>query len=56
KDLSKRRYKIEAKNSELKNQHGYRRAESSGIQAMEIQGATAIFCVNLLRIVRLMEK
>lgn len=56
KALSKQRYKIEAKNSELKNQHGYRKAESSGIHAMEIQGATTLFCVNLLRIVRLMGK
>lgn len=29
--LSKERYKIEAKNAELKNAHGYDRAESYGL-------------------------
>ena len=37
--LSKERYKIEAKNAELKNAHGYARAESYGLSAMEMQGA-----------------
>ncbi|WP_336838710.1 transposase, partial [Sphingobacterium siyangense] len=46
---SKERYKIEAKNSELKNVHGYDRADSYGIQNMEMQGAMAIFTVNLKR-------
>ena len=50
---SKERYKIEAKNSELKNAHGYARAESYGIQNMEMQGAMAIFTVNLKRILKL---
>ena len=44
---SKERYKIETKNSELKNVHGYRRAHSYGVQHMDEQGATAIFTVNL---------
>ncbi|NGM74892.1 transposase, partial [Sphingobacterium sp. SGL-16] len=47
---SKERYKIEAKNSELKNVHGYGRANSYGIQNMEMQGAMAIFTVNMKRI------
>jgi len=54
--LSKKRYMIEAKNSELKNRHGYDCAESKGIHAMKIQGATALFAVNLMKIVRLMGK
>jgi hypothetical protein len=51
--LSKRRYKIEAKNGELKNRLGYRKAESCGMQAMRIQGATALFAANLKRIIKL---
>ncbi|MFD1165828.1 transposase, partial [Sphingobacterium daejeonense] len=50
---SKERYKIEAKNSELKNVHGYGRADSYGVQNMEMQGAMAIFTVNLKRILKL---
>ncbi len=51
---SKHRYKIEAKNSELKNVHGYSRAISYGINNMQMQGAMAIFTVNLKRIIKLM--
>ncbi len=36
---SKERYKIEAKNSELKNVLGYDRALSYGLSYMEMQGA-----------------
>jgi transposase len=50
---SKERYKIEAKNSELKHRHGYDVASSSGLVGMEIQGAMAIFTVNLKRILKL---
>lgn len=56
KEKSKERYKIEAKNSELKNQHGYNVAESAGLFGMEIQGATAIFAVNLKRIMKLIDQ
>ena len=49
----KHRYKIEAKNSELKNVHGYGRATSYGITNMRMQGALAIFTVNLKRIIKL---
>ncbi|MEK3685191.1 MULTISPECIES: IS1182 family transposase [Paenibacillus] len=52
---AKERYKIEAKNSELKHRHGYDIAFSSGLVGMEIQGAMAIFTVNLKRILKLME-
>lgn len=51
---AKERYKIEAKNSELKHRHGYDVASSSGLVGMELQGAMAIFTVNLKRILKLM--
>ncbi|MFC4196822.1 transposase, partial [Pedobacter jamesrossensis] len=50
KEQAGHRYKIEAKNSELKNVHGYGRADSYGIENMKMQGAIAIFVVNLKRI------
>jgi transposase len=50
---SKERYKIEAKNSELKHRHGYDVATSSGLLGMQLQGAMAIFTVNLKRILKL---
>ncbi len=53
-EKSKHRYKIEAKNSELKNVHGYGRAIAYGINNMQMQGAMAIFTVNLKRIIKLM--
>lgn len=53
KEKSKHRYKIEAKNSELKNIHGYKRANSYGMENMQMQGAMAIFTVNLKRILKL---
>ncbi len=54
KEKSKERYKIEAKNSELKNQHGYNKSMSYGIENMEMQGALTIFAVNLKRIIKLL--
>lgn len=56
KTLSKKRYKIEAKNSEIKNPHGYKTAKSVGLFGMEIQGATTIFAVNLKRILKLLNE
>ena len=53
KEKAKHRYKIEAKNSELKNVHGYRRALSYGITNMQMQSAITIFVVNLKRIIKL---
>lgn len=53
KQKSKERYKIEAKNSELKHRHGYDVSTSSGLIGMEMQGAMAIFTVNLKRILKL---
>jgi hypothetical protein len=55
KELASKRYMIEAKNGDLKNNYGYSVAYSTGIQSMRIQGATAIFCANLKRIIRLMD-
>lgn len=52
---SKERYKIEAKNSELKHRHGYDVATSSGLLGMQLQGAMAIFAVNLKRILKLVD-
>jgi hypothetical protein len=51
---AKERYKIEANNSELKHRHGYDIASSSGLVGMELQGAMAIFAVNVKRILKLM--
>ncbi|MGJ9460714.1 IS1182 family transposase [Oceanobacillus sp. CF4.6] len=54
-ELARNRYKIEAKNGELKNRHGYKQAKSSGLFGMQIQGATTIFAVNIKRIMKLMD-
>jgi hypothetical protein len=53
KEKAKHRYKIEAKNGELKNVHGYGRAKSYGIDNMQMQSAMAIFTVNLKRIIKM---
>jgi len=54
KERAKERYMIEAKNSELKHQHGYDVAIASGLVGMQMQGALAIFTVNVKRILKLM--
>jgi transposase len=56
KEQARSRYKIEAKNSELKHGHGYDTASSAGLFGMEIQGATTIFAVNLKRILTLLKE
>ena len=56
KEKIKERYKIEAKNSELKNRHGYNKSTSYGIKNMEMQGALTIFAVNLKRIIKLLDE
>jgi len=56
KEKAKERYKIEAKNSELKNRHGYDVAQSSGLLGMQIQGAMTIGVANLKRIIKLMDE
>lgn len=56
KEKAKERYKIEAKNSELKHRHGYDIASASGLFGMQLQAATTIFAVNLKRIITLMSE
>lgn len=52
-EKAKIRYKIEAKNSELKNVLGYDRAWAYGIDCMRMQGAMVIFVANIKRILKL---
>lgn len=54
KTLAKERYKIEAKNSELKHGHGYDVAAGRGLFGMQLQGAFTIFAVNMKRIFTLL--
>lgn len=56
KRLAKERYKIEAKNSELKHRHGYEKANSLGLFGMKIQGAATIFVTNMKRIIKLINE
>jgi transposase len=51
----KARYKIEAKNAELKNAHAFGQADSHGVLGMNLQAATTIFVVNIKRIMKLMK-
>lgn len=53
KEKAKQRYKIEAKNGELKNVFGYDRALSYGLDCMQMQGALTIFAANIKRILKL---
>ncbi|SMP71047.1 IS1182 family transposase [Anoxynatronum buryatiense] len=53
KERAKERYMIEAKNSELKHQHGYDVAIASGLIGMQMQGTLSIFTVNIKRILKL---
>lgn len=55
KEKARERYKIEAKNAELKNVYGYARAQSYGLPCMQMQGAVTIFVANLKRILKLKE-
>lgn len=52
----KERYKIEAKNSDLKNNYSYDKALYYGICGMKLQGAVALFACNMNRILRLMDQ
>lgn len=53
KEKARQRYKIEAKNAELKHVYGYDRAESYGLSCMQMQGAMTIFAANIKRILKL---
>lgn len=52
-ELSRERYKIEAKNAELKRTYDYGTAKTCGLLGMTIQGATTIFMSNMKRIIKL---
>lgn len=56
KKLYKERYKIEAKNAELKNNYGYDKANACGKLGITIQGATTLFLANMKRIIKLNEE
>ena len=53
KTLYKERYKIEAKNAELKNNYNYGNANACGKLGITIQGATTLFLANIKRIIKL---
>lgn len=53
KKLYAERYKIEAKNSELKSNFGYDTANACGKTGITIQGASALFLANIKRIIKL---
>lgn len=55
KEYMKERYKVEAKNGELKNYMGYDKADSYGLKNMEMQSALTLFACNIKRILTLME-
>ena len=56
KNLYKERYKIEAKNAELKNNYNYGNANACGKIGITIQGATTLFLTNMKRIIKLLEE
>lgn len=56
KKLYKERYKIEAKNAELKNHYNYGYANACGKLGITIQGATTLFLTNMKRIIKLNEE
>lgn len=56
KELYSERYKIEAKNAELKSNFGYDTANACGKNGITIQGASALFLVNIKRIIKLKEE
>ena len=56
KELYSERYKIEAKNSELKNNFGYDTANACGKNGITIQGASTLFLANMKRIIKLIKE
>ena len=54
--LAHERYKIEAKNAELKNEHGYAHTAYNGQHGMTLQAGVSIFVVNLKRILTLLDE
>lgn len=55
KERARKRYKIEAKNAELKQSHGLGVADSVGVFAMQVQSYFTAFVANTKRIVKLCE-
>lgn len=53
KEFYSHRYKIEAKNAEIKSVYNYDRSTACGKSGMTIQGATTLFLTNLKRIYKL---
>lgn len=49
----KLRYRIESKNSELKNRYGMKKSTSSGLFGMTIQSASTVFIANMRKILRI---
>lgn len=56
KEYYSHRYKIEAKNAEIKSVYNYEKSTSCGLSGMTLQGATTLFLANLSRIYRLEDK
>lgn len=56
KEKYRKRFIIEAKNSELKHSYHLNRAISYGLEAFTLQGAIAIFTSNLVRINRILSE
>jgi hypothetical protein len=56
KTRARERYKIEAKNAEMKQAHGLGIADSRGLAAMRLQSYFVVFAVNVKRIVKLLEQ
>ena len=54
--LAKERYKIEAKNAELKNNYGYDECAYCGLHGMSLQAGVSVFAVNVKRILKLLEE
>jgi hypothetical protein len=53
KNRYRQRYMIEAKNAEAKCNHGLNKADSKGIQAMNVQSYFTAFVLNVKRIIKL---
>lgn len=53
KEKARERYKIEAKNAELKHVYGYDKAQSYELHCIQMQGAMVIFTANIKRILKL---
>ena len=55
-EKSRMRYRIEQKNSELKNRYGLKKSMSNGLFGMTIQSASTVFIANMRKIIREIEK